>query len=93
VSERVELASPAALEAEDRIGHGRAGWREALRASGADALIARSRSPLAQLVPTEPGWRLAKSDGTASLYVRDGATPRSDRGDATSPRVPRGGAK
>jgi hypothetical protein len=72
LDERVELASSSTLQAQEKIMRVRAGWREALRANGIDAMLVARTSSLAQLVGALPSWKAAGEDGENRLFVYDG---------------------
>jgi hypothetical protein len=70
VDDRVENATAAQLDAQQKIAHVRPGWRAALRDSGADAILVERESPLAQMLPAQNGWTIGLADDTAALYMK-----------------------
>jgi anti-sigma-K factor RskA len=70
VDDRVENATAARLDAQQKIAHVRPGWRDALRDSGADAILVERESPLAQMLPAQNGWTIGLADDTAALYLK-----------------------
>jgi hypothetical protein len=71
VDERVERATFAQLQAQEKIGRARPGWHQALRANGIDAILVPRDAALAQLVPSLRGWKRAGSDVDTRLFVRE----------------------
>jgi hypothetical protein len=55
------------------------GWREVLTRFDVDAALVPARSPLAEALAREPGWRVRHADGTAVLLVREPAGPAAGR--------------
>jgi hypothetical protein len=71
LDERVEHATFAQLQAQEKIGRARPGWHQALRENGIDAILVPRDAALVQLVPSLRGWKLAGSDVDARLFVRE----------------------
>jgi hypothetical protein len=73
LSERVDLASPDVLQAQEKIARVREGWHDAVRANHIDVIVAQKTSALAQLAGAMPGWKSVDDDADARVFVRDGA--------------------
>jgi hypothetical protein len=67
---RVEALPPRVLAVQREVGALKGDWRRLLRANRIDAILVRRDRAFATLLGARPGWRLAGTTATITLFVR-----------------------